>query len=385
MDTTQKTLLELIKKSQFGIINSFPPDVDWDAVYKESSFQSVFGIVWEELPSDIVVAGKWQQAHYKQMASYIRYCYAEDELVQLMNDASIPFVVLKGNAAAIYYKDPSRRAMGDIDFIVKQDDFDRTKKILVDNNYIIHSESEQYLRHIGLKKNGIEFELHRFFSEDETVDIDEYVFTGIDNPVEGLIEEHTFPMLPRLANGLVLLLHMRQHLKSALGLRQVIDWMMYVYNNLDDDFWNSEFSTVAQEKGLDTLAIVATRMCQIYLGLPETITWCKNADERICEQLIETLLVSGNFGRKQGKGSSVETVSTSIKRKGLFRWLQYAGEYNWKAYQKHHWLKPFCWLYQIFRYAKQGLKSGRNRKQISDDFERSEKRFELLKKLGIEQ
>ena len=94
-------------------------------------------------------------------------------------------------------------------------------------------------------------------------------------------------------------------------------------------------------------------------------------------------MVSGNFGRKNGQGSSIEKVSTSMKRKGLFHWLQHAGEHNWKAYHKHHWLKPFCWFYQIFRYAKQGIKTGRSSKQIKGDLDRSKERYELLKNLNI--
>ena len=124
-------------------------------------------------------------------------------------------------------------------------------------------------------------------------------------------------------------------------------------------------------------------MCQIYLGLPETINWCKDADEELCKELIQLLFISGNFGIKNGKGTSVEYVSTSIKRHGLFKWLQYAGESNWKAYKKHKWLKPFCWIYQIFRYASKGFKSGRNSKQLSDDLNRSNRRFTLLKELDI--
>ena len=225
------------------------------------------------------------------------------------------------------------------------------------------------------------FELHHHFSNE--VNIEDYLIEGLKHPVTASIDGHEFPMLPKLANGLVLLDHMRQHLRSGLGLRQVIDWMMYVYRNLDDDFWNLEFMEVTKEKDMYILAITATRMCQLYLGLPETTTWCKSADDKLCEQLIECLLVSGNFGRKNAQGNSVETVSTSIKQKGLFCWLQYAGEYNWEAYHKHHRLKPFCWFYQIFRYAKQGLKTGRNKEQLKGDLERSKDRYDLLKKLNI--
>ncbi len=70
-------------------------------------------------------------------------------------------------------------------------------------------------------------------------------------------------------------------------------------------------------------------------------------------------------------------------RLGLEKDFDDASEYNWVAYRKHHWLQPFCWLYQIFRYAKQGFKSGRDRKQLGDDLYRSKQRYEMLKKLGI--
>ena len=44
---------------------------------------------------------------------------------------------------------------------------------------------------------------------------------------------------------------MRNHLKSGLGLRQVIDWMMYVNKELDDDFWENGFGTAAVDASMD--------------------------------------------------------------------------------------------------------------------------------------
>ena len=195
-------------------------------------------------------------------------------------------------------------------------------------------------------------------------------------------------MLPKLANGLVLLDHMRHHVRNGLGLRQVIDWMMFVHKELDDEFWHKEFGRAAREKGMDTLATVTTKMCQIYLGLPDSITWCSDADGEVCNELLDMLFVYGNFGKKNidkhGKGVHVEYASMGIKRMGLFKWLQHAGENNWKAYKRHHWLKPFCWFYQSCRYAKKGFQTKRSRKQLSDDIARSRKRGDLLKKLGIQ-
>ncbi len=376
-------LLKLINQSQFGTTESETfLDVNWSTLFDEASLQSVVGLIAPEI-MDKCTDKRLLEAVFRQKAAYIRYIHSEDELKQVLVGGSIPFVIMKGNAAAINYKDPSRRTMGDIDFLVLEDDFDRTRELLCNSGFILeHDFDDANYRHISFSKDKMTFELHKQFSHKD-IDLESYIVSGLNNREIRNIEGHDFPMLPKLANGLVLLDHMRNHLKIGLGLRQVIDWMMYVYRDLDDEFWNSEFKTIAHEKGLDTLAVTATRMCQIYLGLPETITWCRMADGNVCEQLMECLLVSGNFGRKNGSGNSVEKVSTSIKSEGLFHWLQYAGEHNWEAYHKHHWLKPFCWFYQIFRYARQGFKSGRNKKQLKGDFDRSKERYELLKKLNI--
>lgn len=380
MNKEQFVLLELIKESQFGSSEQISwDDVDMHALYDEASIQALTGLIAPEIPLEYTTKA-WTEANLQQIANYVRYCNAEDQLYSLFKNASIPFVVLKGNAAAINYKVPSLRKMGDFDFLVHQDKFDEAKELLNSSGFVYDHFTE---RHFSYRKSGLVFELHHHFSHND-VDIEKYIVDGLDSCIFETIDGHLFPMLPKLSNGLVLLDHMRNHFKRAIGLRQVIDWMMYVYRNLDDEFWNKEFQPIVKEKGLETFAITATRMCQIYLGLPETITWCKTADEDVCEQIIECVLASGNFGRKNGQGNSVETVSTNIKRKGLFRWLQTAGEHNWKAYHNHHWLKPFCWFYQIFRYAKQGIKTGRNKKQIRQDLDRSKERYELLKKMGIE-
>ncbi len=157
---------------------------------------------------------------------------------------------------------------------------------------------------------------------------------------------------------------------------------MYVDKVLNDKFWANEFKQAAERTRLDTLATTATRMCQMYMGLGDKITWCNGADEDLASRLLDNLFRSGNFGRKLAEGGHVEKVGTAIKREGLFRYLQRAGEYNWKMYRTHRWLKPFCWLYQIGRYLRQGIKARRAREMFRD-FQQSTDRYELLKELGI--
>ena len=205
----------------------------------------------------------------------------------------------------------------------------------------------------------------------------------LESPVTAELSGHAFPMLPPMENGMVLLAHVAQHLRNGLGLRQMIDWMMYVHACMTDVFWEREFRPAAADCGLETLAITSTRLCKKHLGLPDPVTWCVGADEELVDDLLENLLVTGNFGHVHGSGSSVETVATNIKRTGLFRYLQQQGERNWTAYQNHKSLKPLCWTYQICRYVRRGFGTGRSGAELARDFNRSQSRYELLTRLGI--
>ena len=63
------------------------------------------------------------------------------------------------------------------------------------------------------------------------------------------LDDFLIPVLPSLQNGLVLMLHIVKHLKSGLGLRQIIDWMMYVDKQLDNEKWE-EYSSVYETDGI---------------------------------------------------------------------------------------------------------------------------------------
>ena len=380
MNNTERVLLDRIKSALFNTPGGSLEGVDWNAVFAEAKAQTVLALVAQAVPA--VERHLWMKSEYRQIANFYRVLYAQAELLKLFAEKDLPLAILKGTAAAVYYPVPSRRAMGDIDFIVPQERFEQARELMERAGYTPIHEEPGGFRHIGYEKNRNTFELHCRFSS-EMVDIEKYVIDGLRHRETGEIEEYAFPMLPRLANGLVLVAHIRQHLQSGLGLRQIIDWMMYVDKELDDAFWQEQFRAAAEETGLDTLAIVLTRLCQKYLGLRESITWCAGADEALCDELLNELLSSGNFGKKQGIGAQVETVMTAIRGKGLFPYLQYAGKYNWAAYQKHEWLAPFCWMYQILHYVRQLPKLLHRKRKLRGDLDRSKERYQLLQKLGF--
>lgn len=360
---------------------------NWTSIIKEAQIQSIDGIICDIVSNRIIseeietpLLNDMQNIIDGILAYNVYYFYAQDELCELLNNNGIPFSILKGSSASFYYPKPMLRRMGDIDFIVPIDKLDYTRELLIKHHYSL-VDDETSNRHIEFSKDGVVFELHNRFSYDNT-DIENYIINDYKLKRQVILESHSFQTASDLTNGLVLLLHLAEHLKSGVGLRQVMDWNMYVNSVLDNDYWTDYFSKAISNIGLDTFAVQVTFMCKKYLFLKESITWCDNANEQLCDDLINLIISSGNFGRKNDQGRGIDVVTASIKRIGLFKRLQLSGEHNWRAYKKHKWLKPFCWIYQLFRYAWRFIHSNRGI-MVKDDISRGIERDRIVRELGL--
>ena len=322
---------------------------DWAEVYNELVAQTIEGIPCEwvlehlSIPDD--VRSLWRQNRINQVAKYYRLLQEQNELCQLMKGNGIPTVIMKGTASAMYYPDPSARSMGDIDFLVAQADYERAFRLMKDNGYQLMFKEDHVNYHMTLGKNGFIYEIHRQpaglpdgVEGDYLLDL---IGDGLRKTEEIELESYLIPMLPWMQNGIVLLPHIVKHLRRGLGLRQIIDWMMYVNRELHDDNWHGSMQPILEKVGLETMAKSVTRMCQIYLDLSEKeITWCFDADENVCRDLMSYIMRQGNFGRKvlmEDRGARiVGGVNNPIQ---FFKLLQEKGLAAWDLVKKYPVLK----------------------------------------------
>ena len=190
-------------------------------------------------------------------------------------------------------------------------------------------------------------------------------------------------VLPDLVNGLTLIEHVNHHLEGGIGLRQILDWYMFVDKCLSDDAWPA-FQAIAQKTGHERLAIIVTRMCELYLGLPPH-KWCEDADEQVCEELMLFILASGNFGRKnsQDHRTSMEALSYSNTLRGAIQYLTRRGMMNWKAAQKYPILRPIACIYQMNRYFFKGLFRRGSVGKFKDEISESKRLDKLFDSVGI--
>jgi len=393
MTDIQTTLLTLLKHSSSNAFSLTMESSNWTFLLQEAMDQTVVGLAVPAVKKyaedhDVSNLDQWTSMG-DQLVAYFVCCFqAQRELVKVFEDNGIPLVIVKGYAAAVNYPIPKLRSMGDIDFLVPKDRFEEAKLLMAKSGYRDGASHEES-RHIGYKKNGIVFEMHRSMGS-FGVDIDDVLDKGMANAVSGTIAGISFPMLPPLENGLVLLIHIRQHLLEeaySLGLRQIIDWMMYVNRycgtEIDGSLWDDKFLELAETYGMGTLAATVTYICREWLGLPNAPKWCDGADRQTAEELLEMIMASGNFGSKvERKGQSVKQGIVQYKQFG-FKRLQERGLANWKATQKHRVLRPFAWIFQGFRVIGLGTKAFFSNKHGIKQISEGNKKGDLLKRLGV--
>ena len=205
MSKTEIVLSELIKSSLFGVSPNFPDDIDWSEVLKEAEAQTVVSLVSRAVPKEF--RGAWEVRAAQSDAHFMRALYEQTQIAMLFDNAKIPFVVIKGASAAVYYPRPSSRTMGDVDVLVGDGKFDAAFELLKENGYEFLTDYEDG-RDYSFKKGGVIFELHKKYS-DANNDIENYLADGIKNAVTLELYGKTFPSLPKAENGLVLLDHIR--------------------------------------------------------------------------------------------------------------------------------------------------------------------------------
>lgn len=391
---SQQHLLEVIKASLFEVEPDFPPDIVWSDVAHEARAQTVMGLVDHVMP-----VHDGTSEHVKAM--YMRILYEQDRLVKCFDDANIPCVILKGSATAIYYPKPFLRTMGDIDVLVPRSRFVESVELLESNGYCYdHGKKDdnritEDIREIVYIKNGIIIELHQSFST-PGVEVDDILEAAINRREICKLNGYRFPVLPSPENGLVLLGHVNQHLKdNDLGLRQIIDWEMYVHSFADKELWNSKLIPLINKAGLLTLAAYVTEMCCRYLGLPDKVSFDVELDNSLTDELLEVVLTDGNFGKriytdKTEDEKRLISASYGMKRDGFFGYFTRVGIITSKFFTDHPSLKIFAFFYGLFRQLGMGIVAFFKNKFVGKDmgegkrlYEQRAKRHELYNKLGV--
>ena len=189
-------------------------DVDWQAVYEEMRTQTIQGLVMDilpELPCPDDLKKLWRSECFQMVKNGIRLRYEQAEFLSILEKYEIPYVILKGTAAAMYYPNPMLRGMGDVDVYVPYRYHAELTRMLTENGYAQLKDKEDYVRHREFEKNAVEFEVHRAYAFVNSKKEKEYIDGLLEKCCSGEVKADkaeqgatVFYFPPKDINGIVL-------------------------------------------------------------------------------------------------------------------------------------------------------------------------------------
>ncbi len=395
LTAVQNTLLSSIAAFLKGEKYQAPLETDWKALFHESVSQAVAlsclqGLDERALPDEAKKG--WQGYAMRCLQSNIRIHEQHAYVHELLTAAGIPYVILKGCASAYYYPDPLMRAMGDVDFLIAEEDVERATKLLEAQG--LTAWKEKHVCHIVFRKDKLHLELHfkpaglpdgkmgerileqlaDIYTQARAVELD-------GNPFQQPSDFH---------HGLIILMHTYHHMLSeGIGLRHLCDWAVFV-KHLGEDF-ASLFHERLSDVGLWKFAQILSYTAHLYLRIPYC-EWMEAQDEALCEALISDVLSGGNFGEKdegrKAQGLVIsdrgkDGVGKKSKLSQVFSTANKAGQVRFPRMAKIPILKHFCFIPLGIRHAFLVMTGKRKRLKLAGNMKQAEARKKIYQQFQL--
>lgn len=389
---TQDTLLKLLSGALTGKQFDIPADTDWAALFKESKAQAVAPMVFScvsEQCADKEVFLKWKHFTMRAIQNNMNVHLQHHVIHQILTEHDIPYCIIKGGASAKDYPDPLLRAMGDVDFLMPDDYWEKATQVLCDAGFETSGEDHQF--HLSFHKNNFDMEMHHdpFGLKKNGEKLQELIPEFVEKRVLFDCETGAFYMPDDFGHGIIMLIHAYRHLiTSGIGVRHLCDWAMFISHFSDEEF-RSIFEERFSQLGIWKLAQCFALAAHLYLNIPYQ-PWMGQAKVQ-AHLLMMDILDGGNFGRNnQERGAQNLTifddnmkVAKGSGRKEIFRGLNRAAYARYPWMERNALLRPFGWIAVGFRYVGRVLTGKRKAINMKETTQIANVRKELYQGLCV--
>lgn len=363
------------------------------AVWNEAYYQAVALMAFYNSDSKILANdpdGYIRMVLNQTFAENARIDSEHVRICKILKKADIRCAVLKGCASALYYPDPLMRSMGDVDFIVDSDDFDKADRILAEHGYKKTDKSHDV--HNVYFNNICRCEMH--FQPSGIPDgkagekIKQYLSGLVNEAVIAKTEFGEITVPSTYHHGLVILLHMCHHLTGdGLGLRHLCDWAVFL-NKIGESKFLEMFEETFKDIGLWKLAKILTFISCKYLGLPG-MSWARDVNPQLADLVLADIVIGGNFGQKTADRSHESLLISSKNEKEISMLQQFIHSANnivyknWSIAKKLKFLLPFGWIFFGLRYIIRSLFGQRPKIRPKKVIDEATERMEIYSELRL--
>lgn len=363
MDKNEKDFIELLS----SFLNSSNPNgtsFDWQELLNLSKINNVVGIIAHQiklLPKSCCSNEKIKQEFNRYLAASIFKYDTKEEVVKIIKDIfnsnQIDFILVKGAVIKDYYPVPELRTSGDIDVIVREEQFEKVYDVFNNANCEILT----YLPFV------IEAQI-----DDVTVEIHKGadVFGNYFDNIFALAEKNGCEYyLDNYQQMLYVFLHLIKHLRSnGAGIRMLMDIDVCVrgINNFDE----IKFLNMCKNAGVEQCGNAIFSLCKNWFDTP--INSYYTLENEFVDLMAKGFLYNGTFGFEQkGYGGFYLSRASKDGKIGLkeqlyaFLRLMFPSlkilRTTFNYLDKYPFLLPFAYIHRffigVFKRGKHSLKT----------------------------
>ncbi len=368
MNKEERGLLLLIKSAISGEKYYLPEGIDFEKTFKVAVKHGVTSLAYNGAHNCGVLKDKslsriiFPQICKEMFANQIQ-TFSFEELVEKFESNSIEYVPLKGVRLKNIYPKPEMRTMGDIDILIKLEQYEKIKSIMLELGYTHNVESDHEL---VWDRKSVCIELHKRLIPSYNKDF--YAYFGDGWRLAEKNEKKRGEYLLKPDNEFIFLFtHLCKHYRdSGIGIKHLLDVYLYKKKNSDLDF-----EYIKNE-------MIKLKIYQFYQNIENTLdVWFNNGEtDDITEYITNTVFNRGVFSSDQAKvlssalkqvkeGKSVKQVKKQKFFTAIFTPYKSMCEY-YPFLSKFAVLLPFMWVYHLFKrlFTKGKLKN--YNRQMSD-------------------
>ena len=394
MDIIYRDFIQLLRSFVSGTEPKISNVADWDKLLLLSKIHSVRGILGYlnkqyHFPIDERYKKILEDSFASTAVQSVNKEHQMEKLIGRLTAENIDHLLFKGYVVKRFYPLPELRTFGDIDFIIRPEDRNKSHQLMFRLGY----QPEADFGEVFVYSKGIEhYEIHtgimtiNVSGRSQTIDY-------FQNPWKQaqLKQGCTYEFTPEY-HLIYLICHIAKHMSGhGAGIRMYLDialFLKYYEGQLDWEYIKTEMLKLNLEQFLNTVLYAV----QIWFGMVAPIV-IEPVEEGVFKEFQNYTLSAGVFGfqnrevglyriRKQiSQGKKYAKSSAFITR--LFPSAS-SIESRYTFLKNKHWLLPVAWVVRFFVTYKDAKKNVKELKGIaSADSNEAERINKILEKIGL--
>lgn len=362
----QQTIIALLRSALEGKKYSLAEDVDYDYINKIAKQHKIANLLFHGATNCGItsnpVFGEMFSSVCTAMAQNEQQLFEIKKLAGIFEENNIDYMPLKGLILKNMYPKSDMRPMCDADILIRFEQYEKIKQILIKLGY---EEKEETDHELPWQKPSLYLELHKRIVPERDEDYYSYFGDGWKKAIKSEESPNKYVMSDEDVM-IYLFTHFTKHYAGAgIGIKHMVDLWVYrsKITKLDEEYIEKELKLL--------------HLFEFYKNVMHTLEAWFN-DAQLCEKdefITNVIFENGIFGN--AKNAVLSTASKAPESSKFRRRLSVvfpsysAMKYMYPVLKKAPFLLPVMWVVRIFKtlFFKRSIISQQlhSRDDISDD------------------